>query len=146
MPSTTVCYAGTDISADGWVIIKTTDGGSTWDIQTLPSDIQFDDVACPSTTTCYAVGSSADDNGSIVATTDGGTTWTDQTPSSGNGTFFNVACPSATECFALKQGTAGGALRSSAPMTVERRGAPRPFRSRPKSSRHLMSDSDAIAM
>ena len=132
VPSTTVCYSGTYISGDGWVIIKTTDGGSTWNIQTLPSDLQFDDVACPSTTTCYAVGSSADDNsGRFVATTDGGTTWTDQTPSSGYGTFLNVACPSATECFALNRELPAATLRSSAPMTVERPGATRPFPSRP---------------
>ena len=145
MPSTTVCYSGTDISTDGWVMIKTTDGGSTWNIQTLPSDIQFDDVACPSTTTCYAVGSSADDNTArlspppmvvplgptrhLLQGMEPSPTW--RALRRRNVSLLNRERPAAT-------------LRSSAQMTVERRGAPRPFPSRPGVSRHLMSDRDGL--
>lgn len=82
-------------SATGWVIgtktgstssvtvakiLKTTDSGLTWTLQTTPSaftGMQGNDISAVSRNVAWAaLGSAADElNGAIACTTDGGTTW-----------------------------------------------------------------------
>jgi photosystem II stability/assembly factor-like uncharacterized protein len=60
--------------------ITTSDGGSTWQRQTIPaSAIYLAAVSFVSTTKGWAVGAGAPGSAAIVATNDGGTTWTAQT-------------------------------------------------------------------
>ena len=99
-PSTSACVAvgyGGSTPAGG-VVLTTTDGGTTWTQQTIPSGVgAFYGVACPSTSDCVAVGRTPSYNGVVLTTTDGGTTWTQQTIPSGIG-VGGVSCPSTTNC------------------------------------------------
>jgi hypothetical protein len=97
-PSTSDCIVVGSNSSNGagGGILSTTDGGSTWVIETVPAGTGvLSDVACPSTSDCTAVGSS------IIATTDGGSTWTVETAPAGAGHLDAVACPSTSICTAV---------------------------------------------
>ncbi len=72
-PSASVGY----IVGGGGIILKTTDGGSTWVDQLLPVPDSFFDVFFHDENTGWAVG----DNGAIVYTTDGGTNWIEHSQS-----------------------------------------------------------------
>ena len=106
-PSASECTAvgGTSNTNGGpasGAIIATTDGGTTWRGQTIPSGVAYlRGVACPSTSGCTAVGSGPAGSGLVVATTDGGATWTRQTVPSGVGSLVGVACASMAEFTAV---------------------------------------------
>ena len=86
----------------------TTNSGSTWTTQTVPSGTNYlNDIACPSTTTCYAVGASNSNSGAILATTNSGSTWTTQTVPSGTYYLKAIACPSTTTCYAVGENSSG---------------------------------------
>ncbi len=72
-PSASVGY----IVGGGGIILKTTDGGSTWVDQTLPVPDSFFDVFFLDENTGWAVG----DNGAIVYTINGGTNWIEHSQS-----------------------------------------------------------------
>ena len=83
-PSTTTCYALGETTSQSSVLVVTTDSGSIWSTESLPSGASRG-LQCPSTTTCYGYGSSGS-GGAIVSTTNGGMTWTTDTLPSGSGT------------------------------------------------------------
>ncbi len=98
--------------------LATTDGGSTWTQQTLPST--FDSlaygIACPTSSECTAVGSSYVGNysiGEIAGTTDGGTSWSAQTLPSGLSPFGAVSCASTSHCIAGGSDATGAAAYST---------------------------------
>ncbi|MBI5135139.1 hypothetical protein HZA86_02810, partial [Candidatus Uhrbacteria bacterium] len=62
------------------IILRTTDGGSTWTAVTPSNAPGITDVYCTSTSNCWAVGFT----GKIYRTTDGGTSWVSQTSPTSN--------------------------------------------------------------
>jgi Putative Ig domain/Photosynthesis system II assembly factor YCF48 len=99
-PSTSTCFVvGKAISTSATMMFATTDGGTTWAFQSLPSGAVLSGIACTSETTCVAVGGSGS-AGSVVTTSDGGTTWTPETLPSGVDPTSSIACPSPSVCFA----------------------------------------------
>ena len=71
-------HGGSGVSNLG-VVLKTTDGGSTWFVaQDNMSPSYLQDIRCVDANTCYAVGqdaASVSAGGAILKTTDGGATW-----------------------------------------------------------------------
>ena len=97
--STTDCIAvgstRTSTTSTG-VAYSTTDGGSTWTKETLPTGVpQLIAVTCPSTTDCVAVGPDL-----VVTTTDGGASWTLHALTL-SATLDAVSCPSTADCVAV---------------------------------------------
>ena len=79
-------------------IVGSSDGGSQWLSQPLPSTAgQLVSIACPTTNDCTAVGSNAL-AGYILSTTDGGSSWNNETVPAGIGPLTGVACPTTTAC------------------------------------------------
>ena len=117
-PSTTTCYA-VGQNASGGVILATSNSGTTWTSQSVPSGTNvLNGIACPSVTTCYAVGgynSVSYGIAEILATSNSGTTWTSQSVPSGSSDLIAVACPSVTTCYAVGQNSSGGGLILSGP-------------------------------
>jgi photosystem II stability/assembly factor-like uncharacterized protein len=107
--STSDCVA---VSAYQTAILTTTDGGSTWNSQTVPSGVTYlDAVSCGSTSTCVAVGPVAGLSvpPAIITTNDGGLTWTSQPVPNGVGSLQGASCASAG-CVAVGQNQQSGAL------------------------------------
>src|SRR3989338_1795366 len=85
-PTSRVCYASGGFAggASPGRIVKTTDGGTSWTVQTSGTDSALYDVHFPvNVNTGYTVG----DVGTILGTTNGGTTWTAQTSGTGQTLF-----------------------------------------------------------
>ena len=111
-PSAADCYTvGSDSniytggnSGDDAAILATTDGGTTWSPQAVPTGIAgLQGIACPTTSTCFAVGTDtveADGSG-VITTSDGGATWTQLTAPTGVGTLEAIACANVTSCVAV---------------------------------------------
>jgi photosystem II stability/assembly factor-like uncharacterized protein len=120
-PSVTICYA----TAAHGTIMKTMDGGATWQTQNNPFKPKYDiaGIACPTVTICYAGAYS----NSILGTKDGGKTWilqydgliqhyfdTDDTEIDQDYRFqdlYGVSCTDATHCLVV--GTAGHVYRTT---------------------------------
>jgi hypothetical protein len=108
---------GQNSSLDGGIIFATTNSGSTWSTQTVPSGtLSLFGVACTSASTCYAVGEHSSNSGGIIlATTNSGSTWATQTVPSETADLLGIACPSTAGCYAAGAGagTVGGLILSS---------------------------------
>jgi photosystem II stability/assembly factor-like uncharacterized protein len=105
-------------ATDGWAvgetgkIVATTNGGTTWATQTLPTtfdsvpatfdSVDFTAVSFVNATDGWAVGRTT---GLILATTDGGATWTAQT-SGTTASLYGVSFANSTDGWAV--GTGGG--------------------------------------
>jgi photosystem II stability/assembly factor-like uncharacterized protein len=111
--SATTCVAvgdmNTGMGANDYsgVILGTSDGGSTWNRQAVPSGlVSVSSISCPSATTCFALGLNSSGYYDIVGTTDGGSTWNvvfqgiydSLTPSGDTFDPVNVSCGSVTDC------------------------------------------------
>ena len=103
----------TAVGADS--IIGTTNGGTTWTAQTLPSGLPgtptFNGVACDPSANCFAVGSTS--SGAVAATSSGGSTWTSLTLPAGLEILRGITCPGVNDCFAV------GGNPSSSYATIE---------------------------
>jgi hypothetical protein len=115
-------------------VATTSDGGLTWQLRPLPTDVPFpqlDSASCPTAQRCWVAGEQAvpqhignvDDAGSAVllGTADGGTRWVKSTfvvprgaPNDISGDAYmaigTISCPTATLCVALgaaDQGSTG---------------------------------------
>ncbi len=123
-PMSTEClavgYGNEDLDA---VLVKTTNGGNTWQVTRLPSGLgisgdKSDAISCPTSTECFAAGgddTQESDNTNpavLIETTDGGRSWhTASLPSGlglGIGNLDAISCPTSTECFAAGQGSGYG--------------------------------------
>jgi photosystem II stability/assembly factor-like uncharacterized protein len=105
-------------------VISTTNGGLTWTLDSLPSDVpgpQLSDISCPSTIECWAAGSeevsesvgdvTAPDSSVLLGTTNGGATWSKVAFTVPTGapnayglsyqSIGQVACPVTNACIAL---------------------------------------------
>jgi photosystem II stability/assembly factor-like uncharacterized protein len=110
-PTTSDCIAvGSSLpppgnSNDAGAIITTSDGGVTWESESLPSVGvgTLDSISCGSASDCVAVGSCTADGDcqTILSTTNGGANWI-LDPSDGDPfILYSVSCPSATICYAV---------------------------------------------
>ncbi len=110
-------FRGLGVAADGtiWVggtrgtVIRSTDGGLTWTVDTVPGARSFDfrGVAAVDSATAYAAVSSAD-TGRIYKTVDGGRSWQLQYRDERPGVFLDgVACWRARRCIAAGDPIAG---------------------------------------
>jgi len=114
-PSASVCEA-----AGGPGIMGTTNGGTTWTVQALPSGFKdFSGLVCPSTTMCEVSATNESNDVVILGTTDGGTTWTEQTSTSTVFGGFDIVCPSTTMCEAAGLGQLLGTTNGGATWTAQ---------------------------
>jgi photosystem II stability/assembly factor-like uncharacterized protein len=88
-------------------IIETTDGGSTWTLESVPSGVSnVARVSCGSTLDCVAVGEVADFyTPGFLTSTDGGVDWTVDAAPSDLTLLTAIDCPFELQCTAL--GTVG---------------------------------------
>jgi photosystem II stability/assembly factor-like uncharacterized protein len=103
-PSTSTCF----VVGNG--IARTTNGGTSWTRQTVPSGTpDLTGISCSSTAICVAVGGNA-----VLRTTNGGANWTRLTvnPSSERlpQSLTSVSCPSWTQCHAVGVDAFGGGV------------------------------------
>jgi photosystem II stability/assembly factor-like uncharacterized protein len=99
------------------LVVRTTDGGTTWQRRTTPpasGPVVLQGVSCQSATQCSAVGHKRDGPATLSFTaallrTTNGSTWTSPNPGSERAgrDLHGVACPTATTC------VAGGILHPS---------------------------------
>jgi hypothetical protein len=130
------CWVAATVSVGGpplgAAVLVTTDGGTNWSVQTLPSSVlAVLDVSCPSTRDCWAsVVTNLEAPSVLMETTDGGAAWR-LAPAAVEGGVGSVTCPSTTVCDATAgltdvlttrnasgagcTGAAAGALAGSAP-------------------------------
>ena len=97
-------------SSDCWAatanrVIDTTDGGTVWTGQQLPTNPELSGIACVNTSDCWAVGNTFGPVGFIMATIDGGTVWATQTAPPGIGRVYGITCVNATDCWAVGTST-----------------------------------------
>lgn len=110
------CPSSSTCVAVGAVIDVSADGGSSWQVRTVPGGIQsLSSVACSSATQCVAVGpspSAAVDPDAVavaVATSGGLGGWASLALPAGSGSADAVACPSSSSCQVVGAGQSGGA-------------------------------------
>lgn len=102
----TSAQTGYAVGSDAPIILKTTDGGTTWDTITQLYDLLS--VHFPSPDRGYAVGL----HGTIVYTHDAGSTWNTPTSTDDNQqTLRSVFCLNANTCFAV--GDSGTILKTT---------------------------------
>src|ERR1700677_1525048 len=86
-------------------VVRTTDGGAKWQIDSAPKvPLYLESVACPTATNCVAVGYAGSGGGYTpvaVHSTDGGTKWEAQTLPFSSGLLFGVACKTSLDCEAV---------------------------------------------
>ena len=90
------------------VVFGTTDGGSTWTSESIPSIPLFDglnSVSCASATTCVAGGYTGDNSGVTITTTDGGLSWSAGSVPAGITDITAVSCDSLSDCAAVEYGS-----------------------------------------
>jgi hypothetical protein len=122
--STTVCEAvgsfgttaGTAYAPIPYVL-GTSNGGSTWTEQTLPSGTSYiGGIACPSVAVCEADGGfsyGGSQSNALIGTADDGSTWTTQSLPSGTNESGQIVCPSAVVCKLLGQSSSGAVAVST---------------------------------
>lgn len=90
-------------------ILRSTDGGTTWNIDSLPTGtMAMAAVTCPTATACIAVG------GGILTSADGGQSWQIGTVPGGTGALQSISCSTSLVCVAVGANPLG-ASNSSAP-------------------------------
>lgn len=83
------------------IAVETTDGGATWQTETLPSGTAaVDEVACTTGSQCFAGGfNDASGQAAAFATSsDGGSTWSSQSAPAGLTQIAGVSCPAQNNC------------------------------------------------
>jgi photosystem II stability/assembly factor-like uncharacterized protein len=91
------------VSASGYELLVSSDGGWHWDVEPMPLDAQTASpggLACPTTTECIlGVGQALAGHGYVVRTDDTGGTWTTESLPDPNFDPGTISCPSATDCW-----------------------------------------------
>lgn len=91
-------------SGTGGTVIRTIDGGKTWNVMTVPGAKQLDfrDVEAFGSETAYVLSIGNDRNSRIFKTLDGGATWKQQFMSMNILTFYDaIACWDEMNCIAM---------------------------------------------
>ena len=95
-------------SGTGGTVIKTTDGGSTWKVMTVPEaeKLDFRDIEAFDAKTAYILSIGNGESSRIYKTTDGGDTWKPQFKNSNEKAFFDaIACWDKKNCIAMSDPT-----------------------------------------
>jgi photosystem II stability/assembly factor-like uncharacterized protein len=88
-------------------ILRSTDGGSSWTVDPLPTGtLAMADVTCPTPTRCLAVG------GGILTSDDGGQSWQVGTVPGGTGVLRSISCSSTLVCVAVGPNPLGADVSS----------------------------------
>jgi photosystem II stability/assembly factor-like uncharacterized protein len=101
------CVTTLDCSVlvDSDYFIQTTDGGSTWGLETFPTayaTTTFSALDCPTSATCFAVGHYTSNSvGVVIKTKDAGTEWTSEAPKKTFGILSGIFCTSVHHCVAV---------------------------------------------
>ena len=90
---------GSGIAASGGTILKTADGGFTWEVQDPDGETSLFSVSAVDENTVWAVG----DGGVVLATTDGGKNWTNQNSGAG-GDLLGVCAADSRNAIAVGLG------------------------------------------
>ncbi len=91
-------------SGTGGAFIRTTDGGKTWKVGTVPGaeKLDFRDVEAFDARTAYVLSIGNGESSRIYKTTDGGETWTLQFTNKNEKAFFDaIACWDGKNCIAM---------------------------------------------
>jgi photosystem II stability/assembly factor-like uncharacterized protein len=100
--SLTNCFVVGADGSDIGTVDATTNEGSTWASQTVPSGTSsLFSISCVAPSTCYAAGTNTAGSGTVIVTQDAGSTWVAQSIPSGPAELESITCPSADECFAV---------------------------------------------
>ena len=93
----------TTADEDFGTVLATTDGGTTWVPETVPSQIEgLFGISCPTSSDCWAVGPmSGTGQPTVIDSTDGGATWATQELPSDMGFAFGVSCPTTSSCWVV---------------------------------------------
>jgi hypothetical protein len=114
--SASLCWAvgstvGSAGAPNGAAIIATTNGGTTWVSQTIPSTVGFlSGIACSDHKRCTAVGQAtptSDGQAVIIGTVDGGTVWTPEPTPPGILDLTAVICRASGRCVAIGSTASG---------------------------------------
>lgn len=110
--NTTASFRGLDVvdeklvwaSGTGGTVIRTIDGGKTWDVIAVPGaeKLDFRDIEAFDANTAYilSIGNGADSR--IFKTVDGGKTWKEQFRNANEKAFYDaIACWTAKHCIAM---------------------------------------------
>jgi len=118
-PTPDRCWAvgstvGVDGGPNGAAVVATTDGGTVWTLEAVPTSVGFlSDISCGDVHHCAAVGQSGqtgDGPGVVIVTDDGGATWTIQPIPNGTTEVDTVACGIDLHCVAVA--ASGGPLEA----------------------------------
>ena len=91
-------------SGTGGTVIKTTDGGMTWKVMTVPAaeKLDFRDVEAFDANTAYILSIGNGESSRIYKTADGGETWKEQFRNKNEKAFYDaIACWDAKNCIAM---------------------------------------------
>jgi photosystem II stability/assembly factor-like uncharacterized protein len=91
-------------SGTGGTVIKTTDGGKTWKVMTVPGaeKLDFRDIEAFDANTAYILSIGDGESSRIYKTTDGGKTWNEQFRNKNEKAFFDaIACWDKKSCIAM---------------------------------------------
>ncbi len=98
-------YNPSQISQPSFVA-TTSNAGSNWVNEPVPTSYGLSNVSCPSTSQCFASSSSSSMTGSIYSSSDGGASWSPSlAPASNDPTtqgFTSMSCPTQTQCWAIQ--------------------------------------------
>ena len=91
-------------SGTGGTVIKTSDGGKSWKVMTVPGadKLDFRDIEAFDANTAYILSIGNGDASRIYKTTDGGVTWKSQFTNTNEKAFFDaIACWDKNNCIAM---------------------------------------------
>jgi photosystem II stability/assembly factor-like uncharacterized protein len=91
-------------SGTGGTVIRTVDGGKTWNVNTVPGaeKLDFRDIEAFDANTAYILSIGNGDSSRIYKTTDGGKTWNLQFKNTDEKAFFDaIACWDRNNCIAM---------------------------------------------
>lgn len=91
-------------SGTGGTVIRTIDGGKSWNVQTVPGaeKLDFRDIEAFDANTAYVLSIGNGEDSRIYKTTDGGKTWKLQFTNKNEKAFFDaIACWDKTNCIAM---------------------------------------------
>lgn len=79
------------VSGHGGAVLRTIDGGDTWEVKKVPDaeKLEFRDIQATSATVAWAMSAGPGGRSKIFHTTDGGTTWTLQYTNTDSAAFFD---------------------------------------------------------
>lgn len=91
-------------SGTGGTVIKTADGGKTWNVMTVPGaeKLDFRDIEASDANTAYVLSIGNGDSSRIYKTTDGGESWRMQFRNENEKAFYDaIACWDKNNCIAM---------------------------------------------